>query len=109
MILELDPKDPNADWWYMGFATSFRHSLPYEDKATYEVDLLRDLTYFAPNAEGLPAPEVDIASADVTFTHEATVTAIVAHGGTADLDIYRIPPAPHRGSKRSVTVPEHTA
>lgn len=49
VIIEMDADDFNASSWYAGFNPGIRQMIPYQEKMVYEVKLLQELNYFAPN------------------------------------------------------------
>ena len=45
----MDADDFNAASWYAGFNPGIRQMIPYQEKMVYDVRLLQELNYFAPN------------------------------------------------------------
>ncbi|MFO1197968.1 MAG: hypothetical protein U1E86_13470 [Burkholderiaceae bacterium] len=68
VIVEMDPEDFNASSWYMGFNPGIRQILPYKDAMSYEVRLLHELNFAAPNASPTkPGAAVDTLKTDAVF------------------------------------------
>jgi predicted peptidase len=49
VIIEMDPEDYNASSWYLGFSPGIRQAIEYKDNMIYEIKLLYELNYFAPD------------------------------------------------------------
>lgn len=68
VIIEMDAEDFNAASWYAGFNPGFRQMIPYREKMVYEVKLLQELNYFAPNlSPKQPAATVETLKAGAMF------------------------------------------
>lgn len=68
VIIEMEPFDISASSYYIGFNPGIRQLIPYGDKMKYDVDLLYDLNYFAPNiSPAKPGSEIETISKYSTF------------------------------------------
>jgi predicted peptidase len=76
VIIEMDPEDYNASSWYLGFSPGIRQVIAYKDNMVYEIKLLYELNYFAPDVTAgtaiKPGGTVETVKTDSVFKMAST-------------------------------------
>jgi predicted peptidase len=76
VIIEIDPEDYNASSWYFGFNPGIRQAIDYKDNMLYEIKLLYELNYFAPDVRVetaiKPGGTVETVKTDSVFKMSST-------------------------------------
>jgi predicted peptidase len=76
VIIEMDPEDYNASSWYFGFNPGIPQAIDYKDNMVYEIKLLYELNYFAPDVRVetaiKPSGTVETVKTDSVFKMSST-------------------------------------